>query len=183
MKNSLIKTLSVTAIAFGLLLPGAPAWSADALAAPVQTKVDVYKKKLTEWAANPAVVTAVKEANTKGAAGMTNAKWNDLDDKDAAVKGFETGKVGVLIKKWEEDTSINKLVLRSEKGDLVAANSKPLIFNNSARPLFANAIKGVWAASEIKPDPTTGIKSIQVGAPVMDGGKIIGLIHAGVTAE
>ena len=180
-----IKSFFAAAIACGMLLSSASTWSAEPFSAPTQTKVDAYKKKLTDWAANPAIVAAVKEVNTKGGlVGMTNAKWNDLDDKDVVVKGFETSKAGLLIKKWEEDASINKLVLRDEKGNLVAANSKPLIYNNSARPLFVNTMKGqAWAANEIKPDPTTGIKSVQVGAPVMDGGKVIGVIHAGITAE
>lgn len=103
---------------------------------------------------------------------------------DPAVKAFENSKAGVLIRKWEEDKGINKLVLRDEKGNLVASSAKPLVYNNAVRPVFANPIKGqVWAASEIRPDRTTSIKSVQAGAPVMDGGKVIGVIHVGITAE
>ena len=75
-------------------------------------------------------------------------------------------------------------MLRDEKANLVAASIKPLLFNNLARPVYTMAIKGqVWAAAEIKPDPTTGIKSVQASAPVMDGGKVIGVIHTGITVE
>lgn len=66
----------------------------------------------------------------------------------------------------------------------MASSTKPLVYNNATRPAFANPIKGqVWAASEIKPDPTTGIKSVQAGAPVMDGSKLIGVLHVGITAQ
>ena len=185
MKKPWIKTLVATGLAAGLALATPMTWAADALPAPMQAKTEQYKKKLAEWAAHPVIVAAVKEVAAKGGvAGMTNGKWNDLDEKDPVVKSFETSKAGMLVKKWEEDTGINKLVLRDDKGNLVASSAKPLVYNNAARPVFVNAIKGqVWAASEIKPDPTTGIKSVQAGAPVMEGGKVIGVIHVGITAE
>lgn len=177
------KTLFAASLAGALLFTHVGA-VADGLPAPMQGKVDTYTKKLAEWAANPVVVAAVKEANAKGPGAMTNGKWNDLEEKDPAAMAFQTNKAGVLINKWEGDKGINKLIVRDEKGNVVAASSKPLIFNNASRPAFANPIKGqVWAASEIKPDPTTGIKSVQAGVPVMDGGKVIGVLHAGISAE
>jgi hypothetical protein len=185
MNKLCLKTLCAAGLAGGLFLTSVAALAADPLPASMQAKVETYKKKLVEWAANPVVVAAVKEANASGGlAGMTNAKWNDLEDTDPAVKAFEANKAGVLIRKWEEDSGINKLIVRDEKGNVVAASSKPLIYNGAGRPAFGNPIKGqVWAAPEIKPDPTTGVKSVQAGAPVMDGGKVIGVIHAGITAQ
>ena len=185
MTKSWIKALIAATLAAGLTLVSSGASAADPLPAPLLAKVEHYKKKLAEWAANPVVVAAVKEVIAKGGSpGMTNGKWNDLDEKDPVVKAFETSKAGALIKKWEEDVGINKLVLRDDKGNLVASSTKPVVYNNAARPVFVNASKGqVWAASEIRPDPTTGIKSVQAGAPVMDGGKVIGVIHVGITAD
>ena len=178
------KTLFAASLAGALLFTHVGA-VADGLPGIMQGKVDTYLKKLVEWAANPVVVAAVKEANAKGPGAMTNGKWNDVDEKDPAAMAFQTNKAGVLINKLEEgDKGINKLVLRDEKANLVAASTKPLLFNNLARPVYVMAIKGqVWAATEIKPDPTTGIKSVQASAPVMDGGKVIGVIHAGISAE
>jgi hypothetical protein len=184
-KKPFINKLRAGSLAVGLAFTTLTIWAADPLPAPVQAATEHYKKKLVEWAANPVIVAAVKEVNASGGiAGMSNGKWNDLDEKDPAVKAFENSKTGALIRKWEEDKGINKLVLRDEKGNLVAASTKPQVYNNATRPAFANPFKGqVWAASEIKPDPTTGIKSVQAGAPVTDGGKVIGVIHAGITAE
>jgi hypothetical protein len=185
MNTRWIKALHATAIVATMAFATPAIQAADPLPAPVQAKTEHYKKKLAEWATNPVIVAAVKEVNASGGlAGMSNGKWNDLDEKDPAVKAFENNKAGVLIRKWEEDKGINKLVLRDEKGNLVASSTKPLVYNNATRPVFANAVKGqVWAASEIRPDPTTSIKSVQAGAPVMDGGKVIGVIHVGITAE
>ena len=156
------------------------------LAADVQAKVDTYKKKLVEWAANPAIVAAVKDANAKGGlvAGMTNAKWDELADADPVVKGFQTSAAGKLVSHWEEDKGINKLYVRDEKGNLVAGSNKPLLFNNSTRAPFKSAIGGsVFAEGAVKEDPTTGKKSVQVSVPVMDGGKPIGVLHTAVSIQ
>lgn len=165
-----------------MALTGFSAAAAD-LPAPLLAKVDKYKLKLVEWAANPVIVAAVKEANAKAnAGGMSNSKWLEVDDKSPTVTAFITNKAGVLVHKWEEDQAINKLVVRDEKGNLVAASTKPLLYNNAVRPVYINAMKGsVWAATTVLPDPTTQIKSVQASAPVLDQGKVIGVIHAGIT--
>ncbi|MCB2019130.1 MAG: GAF domain-containing protein [Hydrogenophaga sp.] len=180
MKPASLSPLLLSAL---LSLGSSAAW-AD-LPPAVQSKTDSYKAKLVEWAANPTIVAAVKEANAKGpAGGMNNGKWNDLDEKDPVVTAYQTSAAGNMISKWEGDKNLSKLVLRDEKGNLVAASLKPVVFNNAARPPFANAIKGAaWAANEVKPDPASGVKGVHVSAPVLDGGKVIGVLHTSVTAD
>lgn len=172
-------------VSLGLGLAALPAAAQSTLPAALQSKADAYKDKLTTWAANPVLVAAVKAANAKGPiTGMSNGKWNDLDDKDPMVTAFESNPAGVLISKWEADKSINKLVLRDEKGNLVAASLKPIVFNNATRPSFMQAIKGQpWSDKEIKPDPSTGVKGVLASVPVMDGGKVVGVLHTSITAE
>lgn len=183
MKALLYKSLAMGAFV-GLAVTSFSTLAAE-LPEPVQAKVDKYKQKLVEWAANPVIVNAVKEANGKGAlSGMTNSKWLEVGDKDPVAMGFIANKAGALVSKWEEDKGINKLVVRDEKGNLVAASIKPLLYNNAVRPVYTNAIKGqVWSDSKITPDPTTQIKSVQASAPVLDAGKVIGVIHVGITTE
>ncbi len=156
------------------------------LPADIQAKAEVYKKKLVEWAANPVVVKAVKDANAAGSAipGMTNGKWDELAESDPLVTGMLATPASKLIKQWEADKAINKLFVRDAKGNLVAGSGKSLIFNASARPPVKEAMKGKpWNADEIKPDTTTQIKSVHVSAPILDGGKVIGVIHTALTAE
>jgi hypothetical protein len=162
----------------------APARAGE-LPSEVAVKVEKAKKRLTELAADPAVLAAVREANGHDTGGMNNGKWIELSDADPAVKTTLTSKVSQQIAKWEQaDDTVNKIVLRDQKGNLVGASTRPLIFNNANRPVFANAIKGqAWAAGEIKPDTSTQIPSVHVAAPVLDGGKPIGVLHAGVTAK
>lgn len=156
-----------------------------ALPPDLQAKVDKAKAKLVTLAADPIVVAAAKEANAKGDPGMSNGKWVDLPDSDPFIQNLLKAKASRQIAEWEaKDDSINKLVLRDQKGNLVAASVRPLIWNNAARPVYSQAIKGqTWSAEEIKPDPSTQVPSVQLSAPVLDGGKAIGVLHSAVTAK
>lgn len=180
MKLKVAVVLAVFASAFA-----SSAWAE--LPPDVAAKVDAVKKKLTDWAANPAVVAAVKASNGSDGmiAGMSNSKWDELTEKDPQVMAFQTSAVGKLVVEWEHDKSIGKLYLRDQKGNLVASSTnKPLLYNVASRPPFINAMKGAaWATGEVKPDPTTQAKSVQASAPVMDGGKAIGVIHSSIPVE
>lgn len=163
-----------------------PAFADGNLPADLQAKVDKAKKLLVERAADPGVVAAVREANARGPGGMTNGKWIELEDGAAPVKAMLATGVSRQIAAWEAaDKTINKIVLRDNKGNLVAANVRPLIFNNANRAVFTKPFEAqqAWSAAEIKPDPTTQIPSVHVAAPVMDGGKAIGVLQAGVSAQ
>jgi hypothetical protein len=168
----------------GLLLQATAAHAE--LPAALDAKVQQFKKKLVDWAANPSIVKAVKEANAKGGTipGMTNGKWDELAENDPQIQGILNNPASKLIQQWEADKGINKLFLRDEKGNMVGGSSKSLIYNAAARPPFKEAMKGKpWNADEVKPDPTTQIKSVHISAPVLDGGKAIGVLHSAVTAE
>lgn len=151
----------------------------------VQVKVDKYKKLITDWASNPVIVSAVKEANTKGPVpGMTNAKWDELADTDPVVVSMQNSPAGLYAKKLEDDKNVNKVTVWDDKGNMIASSTKTLIYNAATRPAFTGAMKGkAWSAPEVKPDPTTQKKSVNISAPVMDGGKIIGVMNAAINAE
>lgn len=168
-------------LALGMNLVMAPAF-AD-LPADLKARVETYQKKMTEWAANPALVKAVRDANGAPST-MSNAKWDDLPDSDPVVKGSMSGPVSDQLKKWEEDKNINKLFLRDAKGQVVAASGRAFLYNAANRPHVAAALKGQANHSqEVKPDPATQVKSVQVAVPVLDGGKPIGVLNAAVTAN
>lgn len=156
------------------------------LPANVAAKVEIYKKKLVEWSANPTIVQAVKDANAKGGLipGMTNGKWDELAENDPQVTATLITPASKLVQQWEADKGINKLFVRDAKGNMVAGSGKSLVYNAAARPPVKEAMKGKpWNTNEIKPDPTTQVKSVHVSAPILDGGKVIGVMHTAVTAE
>ncbi|MHB9118309.1 MAG: PDC sensor domain-containing protein [Burkholderiales bacterium] len=157
---------------------------AEPIPPDVQAKVEHYKQKLVEWAANPVLIAAVKEANAKGPGGMNNGAWNDLNDNDPKVKAFQTSAAGKQLSKLEADKNISKLYIRDDKGNLVASSNKPLLFNTFTRPQFSNPFKGkAWSANEMKPDPSTQVMSVQIAVPIMDGGKPIGVMNSSVSSK
>jgi hypothetical protein len=180
------KVVSVFLAGAVFVLGSATNVSAEPITPEVQAKVEHYKKKLTEWAANPAVVAAVKSANAKGGLvpGMTNSKWEDLKETDSMVTDIQNSDASKFLKTQEADKGINKLYARDEKGNLVAGSTKPALFNNAARPPFKMAMEGkAYADSEVKEDLTTKKKSVQVSVPIMSDGKAIGVLHTAVNAN
>lgn len=176
-----VGVLTVSALMGGLFACVA---MADPIPPDVQAKVEKYKAKLVEWAANPTIIAAIKDANAKGSGGMNNGAWDDLKDDDPKVLTLQTSAAGKMLTKWEEDKGINKLYIRDEKGNLVGSSNKALLFNNASRPQFSNSIKGaVWGAGEMKPDPTTNIMAVQISVPILDGGKPIGVMNSSVSSK
>lgn len=152
----------------------------------MQVKIDAYKKQAASWAANPAIVKAVKDANAQGPIPMMgNAKWRELKDTDPIVSGFVSNPTGQLLTKWmnADSKGINKIVLSGSKSQRVAYTSMPAIYIGKGKPNFDAAFEGKpWNQAESKPDPSTNIDSVQIAAPVKDGGDVIGVLLVSLTA-
>lgn len=152
----------------------------------MQTKIDAYKKQAATWAANPAIVKAVKDANAQGPIPMMgNAKWRELKETDPVVTGFVGNPAGQLLTKWmnADAKGINKIVLSGNKGQRVAYTSMPAIYIGKGKPNFDEAFDGkLWHQGETKPDPSTNIDSVQIAAPVKNGDEVIGVLLVSLTA-
>lgn len=169
------------------LLFAAPLYAGD-ITPKMQNKIDVYKKQAVAWAADPAVVNAVKEANTNGPIpGMGNAKWKELKENDPVVSAFVSSPTGKLLTKWmnADSAGINKIVLSGAKSQRVAFTSMPAIYIGKGKPNFDTSMNDgkVWQQDESKPDPSTSIDTVQISAPVKDGGKVIGVLLVSLTAD
>jgi len=154
----------------------------------MQPKIDTHKKQAAAWAADPAIVKAVKEANAKGPIeGMGNAKWRELKESDPLVQGFVTNPTGQLLTQWMKADAhgINKIVLSGDKSQRVAFTSMPAIYIGKGRPNFDVSMNDgkVWQQDDSKPDPSTNIDTVQISAPVKDGGKVIGVLLVSLTAD
>lgn len=153
----------------------------------MQPKIDQYKTQAVTWAADPLIVQAVKDSNAQGPIpGMGNAKWRELKETDPVVQGFITNPAGQLMTKWmnADAKGINKIVLSGSKSQRVAFTSMPAIYLGKGKPNYDEAIDGkVWQQGESKPDPSTNIDTVQIAAPVKDGGKVIGVLLVSLTAE
>ncbi len=177
----------IFSILWALALGGAsPARAADVMP-KMQPRIDAYKKQAVAWAADPLIVKAVKESNAKGPIPMMgNAKWRDLKENDPVVKELVDNAAGQLMVKWmnADAKGINKIVLSGDKSHRVAFTSMPAIYIGKGRPNFDVSMNDgkVWQQGESKPDPSTNIDSVQISAPVMDGGKVIGVLLVALAA-
>jgi hypothetical protein len=162
---------------------GAGAW-AEPIPAAMQKMVDDYRGKLTQWAANPAVVAATKASNASGGLpGMTPAKWAELSDTDPAVKGTMTTAAGKFVDSLDSK-EVNKVVVRDKAGNLVAANTKVVLYNVAHRPVFKGAITGApWQQDQVQKDVTTQLMGVQIAVPIKDGAEVIGVMHAAITSK
>ncbi len=168
-------------------LGGAGAARAADVTPKMQPRIDAYKKQAVAWAADPLIVKAVRESNAKGPIPtMGNAKWRDLKENDPVVKELVDNPAGQLMTKWmnADAKGINKIVLSGDKSHRVAFTSMPAIYIGKGKPNFDASMNDgkVWQQGESKPDPSTNIDSVQISAPVMDGGKVIGVLLVALTA-
>lgn len=162
-------------------------WAGD-VTPKMQPKIDAYKKQAAAWAADPLIVKAVKEANAAGPIPMMgNAKWRELKETDPLVTAFVDNAAGKLLTKWlnADAKGINKIVLSGDKSHRVAFTSMPAIYIGKGKPNFDTSFEDgkVWQQGETKPDPSTNIESVQISAPVKDGGKVIGVLLVALTAS
>jgi hypothetical protein len=157
---------------------------AEPMSPELKTKVGEYQQKLQKWTQNPVLVNTLKQMNAKVPPKINNNKWKALGNGDPAVTTYQTSEAGKLLTDLEGDKGIGKLFLRDNKGNLVAGSKKPAIFNIADRPAYVNAMRGkTWVSDKVKADPTTRLKSVQLSAPVISEGKIIGVLHTSVIAE
>lgn len=183
MNFSRIIRFSLLLAAFGFAAPLA----AGEITAKMQTGIDTYKKQAVAWAADPRIVQAVQESNAQGPIpGMGNAKWRELKESDPVVQGFIANPAGRLLTQWmnADAKGINKIVLSGGKSQRVAFTSMPAIYLGKGKPNFDEAMDGkAWQQGESKPDPSTNIDTVQIAAPVKDGGKVIGVLLVSLTAD
>lgn len=177
---NILTTVLFTVFCFVVMLGTA---RADSLPKNVQTKVNTYEKKLAQWANDPAIIDAVKKANSQSTA-MDNTKWKGLKQDDPQVMGYQTSAAGKKLTGWNQDKTLGKLFLRDKNGNLVAGSKKPAIFNIADRPAFIKAMHGKsWHSAKAKKDPTTKLSSVQLSHPIMENGKQIGVLHTSIIVE
>jgi hypothetical protein len=170
--------------ALAAVLAHAPTVMADPIPPAVQKMVDDYMVKLTKWASNPVVISAAKASNASGGLpGMSPAKWTEVADTDPAVKSTMTSPAGKYVDSLDSN-EVNKVVVRDKAGNVVAANTKVVLYNVAHRPVFKGAITGTrWQQDQVQKDVTTQLMGVQIAVPIKDGADIVGVMHAAITAK
>jgi hypothetical protein len=177
MKTTIKLTTLLIASAFGT-----SAFAADALDAAVQGKVDAKIKVIQSWAANAAIVSAVKAQNTTPPAdfaGMTQDKWKSLTVLDPVVRSFTKNATAEYIKSVKDDT-VSEAFVSSADGTKVAFLSKPSNWSHKGKPKHDEPMAGKTWQGPAEVDESTGAKQVQVAVPVLDDGKAIGSLVVGL---
>ncbi len=145
--------------------------------AALNKQVEEFKKV----ASDAKVVDAVKAVNTAALADykdMTQDKWKELPVLDPKVRYFSKNPAAEFLKTKKNDM-VTEIFVNAADGTKVAFLSKTSNWSHKGKPKHDDPMAGKTWQGQIETDESTGIKSVQVAVPVMDGGKAIGSMVVG----
>lgn len=145
--------------------------------AALKMQIEVIK----QIAADPKIVDAVKTANATPSVDykdMTQAKWQELPVLDPKVRAFSKNAAGEFLKS-KKNEQITELFLNAANGTKVAFLAKTSNWSHKGKAKHDDPMAGKNWQGKVEMDESTGLKSVQVAVPVMDGGKAIGSLTAG----
>jgi hypothetical protein len=177
-----MKTMKRILIATSLALAAAPL-AFGQLDPTVQTKVDAKLKDVKAWAADPAVVSAVKAVNATplaDLAGMNQDKWKALSVLDPIVRGFSKNPTAEFLKA-KKDAAVSEAFVSAADGTKVAFLSKPSNWSHKGKPKHDEPMAGKNWQGSVEVDESTGLQQVQVAVPVLDGDKPIGSLVVGLS--
>jgi len=182
--------ITLSKIALGLLLLG---WAgttmnvsyADALDPAVQAKVDAQIKTIQTWAADPAIIAAVKAQNASlppDYAAITQDKWKELTKLDPFIRAFDKNPAGEFLK-TKKSGAVIRIFLSDAVGLKVAFTTKTLSWSHKGDPKHEQPMTGKIWQGPIEQDKASGLDQIQVSVPVLDGDKPIGSLVVGLSVS
>lgn len=173
-----IKGLLVT---LSICFFGASTFAADDMAAKLAPTIE----KAKAWAADKAVVEAVKKANTSPDPkfkDMTQDKWKDLKVIDATVKDLTKTPAIEAIKKGKTE-AVSEAFISAADGTKVGFLAKTSGWSHKGKAKHDDPMAGKVWIGKVETDESTGVQQIQFGVPIMDGGKAIGSLVIGIAVS
>jgi hypothetical protein len=152
----------------------------------LQAKLNVEIKQLVAFSADPKIVDAVKAYNatppSPEAKAMTNENWHSLTIFDPFVRAIGKSPLSEFLKGMRNDVII-KVFVSGADGGKVGFDSKTEHWTHKGMPKHEVPMSGKTWIGSVKLDDSTGLQTIQVGLPVLSGGKPIGSIVFGLRAD
>lgn len=176
-----MKTKQLIALALTAFVPVLS--QAAPLDAPLQAKVDAQIKLIESWAADSAVVDAVKAHNagpSGDAAAMTQDKWKSLTVLDPFVRSFSKNPVAELIKSRKGE-AVSEAFISGADGTKVAFLAKTSGWSHKGKAKHDVPMSGKTWQGDVEVDESTGLQQVQVAVPVLDGGKPVGSMVVGLS--
>jgi hypothetical protein len=166
------------------LLVAAPlAALAQAVSAAVQPKIDAQIKEIATWAAEPALVAAVRAHNASvpaDHAALNQDKWRTLTVLDPLVRSFSKNEVGVFLKTKKSEL-VSEAFVSDAQGLKVGFIAKTTNWSHAGKPKHDVPMTGKTWQGTVEVDESTGQQQVQVSVPVLDGGKPIGSLVVGLS--
>lgn len=169
-------------IALSLLLASHGALGA-ALDSAAQAKVDAKMKEVQSWAADHAVVEAVKAYNGAKAAeavAMDQSKWSAATVLDPFVRSLTKNTAAEFLKAHKGEV-VSEAFVSGADGGKVAFLAKPTSWNHQGKPKHDAPMSGKTWRGEVEVDQSSGLQQIQVAVPVLDGTRPIGSLVVGLS--
>ena len=165
-------TVCIGGVAFG-----------EGLSPEVKTKLDARTKALQAWSTDSTIVAAVKAYNASPSAeakAMTNERWKSLSVLDPFVRSFSKNALAVYLKS-KQDEVISECFVSGADGTKVAFLSKTTNWSHADKDKHKVPMAGKVWTGPVEVDESTGLQQVQIGLPVLDGGKPIGSIVVGLS--
>ena len=181
-----MRTIKVKALAGSLLaavLCLSQMASAAALEPALQAKVTAKIKEVQTWAADPAIVGAVKAYNSgkaPEAASMDQTKWGNTSVIDPFVRGLTKNPAAEVLKAKKGDV-VSEAFVSGADGGKVAFLGKPTNWTHKGKPKHEQPMTGKPWQGDVEVDESSGLQQLQVAVPVLDGGKPIGSLVVGLS--
>jgi hypothetical protein len=156
---------------------------AEGVAPAVQAKIDAQLKEVQAWACDPIIIKAVAAHNTgltPEATAMNEEKWKTLSVLDPFARSFSKNEAAEFLKS-KQNAVVAKLFLSGADGTKVAYNAKTTNWSHKGMPKHEQPMSGKTWQGAMETDASTGLRMIQISAPVLDGGKPIGSLVVGLS--
>lgn len=154
---------------------------AEALTPEQTTALNKQVEEFKKVAADPKVVDAVKAVNATALPDykdMNQDAWKAMPVLDPKVRYFSKNPAGEFLKTKKNDM-VTEIFVNAADGTKVAFLSKTSNWSHKGKPKHDDPMAGKTWQGSIEMDESTGLKSIQVAIPVLDGGKAIGSMTVG----
>ncbi|MCX6951667.1 MAG: hypothetical protein NTV51_05725 [Verrucomicrobia bacterium] len=153
------------------------------LSSATQAKIDGQIREIATWAADPAIVEAVRAHNASvptEQARLDQDKWRLLTVIDPIVRGFTKNPAGQALKARKTDL-ITEAFVSDAAGFKVAFLSKTTNWSHAGKPKHDVPMAGKTWQGPVEVDESSGQQQVQVAVPVLDGGKPIGSLVVGLS--
>ena len=152
------------------------------LSAPQQAKVNSLIREVATWAAEPAIVEAVRTQNKNRPAdyaSMDQQKWAEQSVSNAFIRSFTRNAAAEVLKAKRTEV-ITEAFISDASGVKVAFLAKPTNWSHKGTPKHEQPMSGKSWQGPVETDASTGYAQVQIAVPVLDGGKAIGSLMVGL---